>query len=152
MRDRAELIMSANGVIPANGAAPNAAGRSISAVRLLTGFRECVLLAVILMLGAFLTIKCPTSFLTQLNLKALMLGLSTPSIIAVGMTILLVSGGFDLSVGSLAALALKSMTGVGGCPTAAFGLAPLTSIPSWSARIVTPSMPTISAPPLALRA
>lgn len=55
------------------------------------------------------------SFLTYLNLHALFLGMSIEVIIAVGMTVLMVSGGFDMSVGSVlafsgafAALAIKA--------------------------------------------
>jgi ribose transport system permease protein len=40
-------------------------------------------------------------FLTSTNMHALLLALSIQTIIAVGMTILMVSGGFDLSVGSV---------------------------------------------------
>ncbi len=54
-------------------------------------------------------------FLTPENLLATLLGLSFEAIVAAGMTLLLVSGGFDLSVGStvamsgaVAALALKA--------------------------------------------
>jgi predicted ABC-type sugar transport system permease subunit len=45
------------------------------------------------------------NFLNKANLSALVLGLSFNAIVAVGMTILLISGGFDLSVGSSLALA-----------------------------------------------
>jgi ribose transport system permease protein len=43
-------------------------------------------------------------FLGRQNISAILLSLSDQSIIAIGMTILLISGGFDLSVGSTVAL------------------------------------------------
>jgi ribose transport system permease protein len=43
-------------------------------------------------------------FLTMANFRAMAIGLAPTAIIAIGMTILLVSGGFDLSVGSVLAL------------------------------------------------
>jgi ribose transport system permease protein len=45
------------------------------------------------------------AFATRANLTAVALGMSLDAIIAVGMTILIVSGGFDLSVGAAMALA-----------------------------------------------
>jgi len=45
------------------------------------------------------------NFLNRANLIALLVGLSFDMIVAVGMTILMVSGGFDMSVGSVLALA-----------------------------------------------
>ncbi|MCX7048480.1 MAG: ABC transporter permease [Candidatus Sumerlaeota bacterium] len=65
--------------------------------------REFMVVMIILAAGAALAIKTPI-FLTWLNLHALLLGLSIESIVAIGMMILMVSGGFDLSVGSTAAL------------------------------------------------
>lgn len=69
----------------------------------LKGFRELMIVAIILAAGVAMTIASPV-FLTQSNLMALLLGLSAESIVAIGMTILLVAGGFDLSVGSTVAL------------------------------------------------
>lgn len=76
--------------------------------------REFMILFIVFLLGICLTIASPF-FLTTQNLLAVLLGLSVEAIIAAGMTILLVSGGFDLSVGSIlafagatTALALKS--------------------------------------------
>lgn len=71
--------------------------------RLLTGQREFGLLTFIIVFGIFLTFLSP-HFLTQGNFKAVLLGLSVKAIVAVGMTVLLASGGFDLSVGSVLAL------------------------------------------------
>lgn len=62
-------------------------------------FRESILILVILLGGAAMSIASPV-FLQWANLEAILLGLSVEGTIAVGMVILLVSGGLDLSVGS----------------------------------------------------
>ena len=62
-------------------------------------FRESILILVLVVGGAAMTIASPV-FLTWSNLEAILLGLSVEGTIAVGMVILLVSGGLDLSVGS----------------------------------------------------
>jgi len=72
-------------------------------VRRLTRFREFLLIAIILVAGVAMSFASDV-FLTSANLQALLLSMFTDAIIAIGMTILLVSGGFDLSVGSVAAL------------------------------------------------
>ncbi|MCO6450970.1 MAG: ABC transporter permease [Caldilineales bacterium] len=66
--------------------------------------RELTIFLVVLA-GAFLLSLASPNFLKPANLNALMLGLSFDAIVAIGMTILMVSGGFDLSVGSVVALA-----------------------------------------------
>ncbi len=73
-------------------------------IRRFTRFREFMILAIILIAGVGMTIASPI-FLTRDNLLALLLGLSNESIVAIGMTVLMVAGGFDLSVGSTVALA-----------------------------------------------
>ena len=75
-----------------------AVGRKLLEVRELTTLLFLVLVSVLI--GS----RSPY-FWTPENFKALVLGMSTNGIIAVGMTILLVAGGFDLSVGSVLALA-----------------------------------------------
>ena len=72
-------------------------------VRRFTRFREFMILAIILAAVIGMTIASPI-FLTRDNLLALLLGLSNESIVAIGMTVLMVAGGFDLSVGSTVAL------------------------------------------------
>jgi ribose transport system permease protein len=62
-------------------------------------FRESILILVLVVGGAAMTIASPV-FLTWSNIEAILLGLSVEGTIAVGMVILLVSGGLDLSVGS----------------------------------------------------
>jgi ribose transport system permease protein len=62
-------------------------------------FRETILILVLIVGGAIMTAASPV-FLTWPNLEAILLGLSVEGPIVVGMAILLVSGGLDLSVGS----------------------------------------------------
>jgi len=64
-------------------------------------FRELPLLLVVLVIGIVLSFVSK-NFLNAQNLIAILLGASFDSIVAVGMTLLLISGGFDLSVGSVA--------------------------------------------------
>lgn len=66
-------------------------------------FRELAIVLIIIAAGAGMSFASPY-FLTIGNISATLLGLSVESIVAIGMTILLVSGGFDLSVGSNLAL------------------------------------------------
>jgi ribose transport system permease protein len=66
--------------------------------------REMTLIALILALIVLMSIASPY-FLTMANFRAMAVGLVPTGIIVVGMAMLLVSGGFDLSVGSVLALA-----------------------------------------------
>src|SRR5688500_13217847 len=74
-------------------------------MRRLFAVRELTLLAIIIAIVAGMSALSPY-FFTMANFRAISIGLVPTAIIAVGMTILLISGGFDLSVG--AALALCS--------------------------------------------
>jgi ribose transport system permease protein len=65
--------------------------------------RELAIFLVVLALAVGLYFASP-NFGSQANLIAVLLGLAFNAIVAVGMTILMVSGGFDLSVGSTLAL------------------------------------------------
>ncbi len=65
--------------------------------------RELALLAVVLATGAALAVWSP-SFLTASNLWSVAIGFAPEAVVCAGMTILIVSGGFDLSVGALMAL------------------------------------------------
>jgi ribose transport system permease protein len=69
-----------------------------------TRFREFMIVAVIVAACVFMSCRSKF-FLTPANLLAMLLGISFEVIVAIGMTILLISGGFDLSVGSTAAMA-----------------------------------------------
>ena len=64
--------------------------------------REFVIFMIVAALFIFMTFASPY-FFTVPNLLAVLLGLSLEAIIAVAMTHLMVSGGFDMSVGSVVA-------------------------------------------------
>ncbi len=64
--------------------------------------REFVIFLIVLALFVVMTFASPY-FLTKANLLAVMLGLSLEAIIAVAMVHLMVTGGFDMSVGSIVA-------------------------------------------------
>ena len=70
----------------------------------LTSFRELTIILIILVIGFALTMMSQ-HFLSISNFKAIALALSTDSIIVIGMTLVLISGGIDLSVGSVMGLA-----------------------------------------------
>ena len=69
----------------------------------MTEFREFMILYIIVLSAIAMTYAKP-EFLGRQNISAVLLSLSDQSIVAIGMTILLISGGFDLSVGSTVAL------------------------------------------------
>ena len=71
--------------------------------RNITSFREMNLIFIIIAVGIALTIAS-SHFLTMDNLMSTAIGLAADGMIAVGMTVALVSGGFDLSVGSIMGL------------------------------------------------
>jgi ribose transport system permease protein len=72
--------------------------------RRLTSFREFMILAIVVAGCVVMWITTPI-FMTFGNWSALLLQVSVECIVAIGMTILLVGGGFDLSVGSTFAFA-----------------------------------------------
>ncbi|WP_394925954.1 ABC transporter permease [uncultured Robinsoniella sp.] len=74
----------------------------MSSVKKLTKQREFFILLIVVGLSAVVTTASPV-FLSYQNIVALLLGLSVEVIIAVGMANLMVSGGFDMSVGSILA-------------------------------------------------
>ncbi|MCC6443972.1 MAG: ABC transporter permease [Armatimonadetes bacterium] len=76
---------------------------SPSVLKSLRAAREMTLFAIVLLAGLLLKFASPT-FLTAINIDTLLAGVVPEAIIAVSMTILIVSGGFDLSVGSVMAL------------------------------------------------
>ncbi|MCE5251110.1 ABC transporter permease [bacterium] len=84
-------------------------------IRLIGRFQERRIFFILLGFWVIMTIFYPREFLNPAVLRATVLAMSSIAVIAVGMTVLLVSGGFDLSVGSVvtfsgvtAALVLKS--------------------------------------------
>jgi ribose transport system permease protein len=74
-------------------------GGFLATLKQLASFREFVLLLVIIAFTIVMSLASPI-FITRLNIEAIMLALSVEATIAVGMVILLISGGLDLSVGS----------------------------------------------------
>lgn len=84
-------------------------------INLIKRFQERRIFFILLGFWVIMIIVYPREFLNPAVLKATILAMSSIAVIAVGMTILLVSGGFDLSVGSVvtfagvvAALVIKS--------------------------------------------
>lgn len=73
-------------------------------LRKLAGIRELTILAVIIVLMVVLSFISP-AFLTADNLSTTVLAVVMMAIVSVGMTVALVSGGFDLSVGSVMSMA-----------------------------------------------
>jgi ribose transport system permease protein len=69
----------------------------------LTSIRETTVIMIIVMMVLVLSILSP-HFLTRENIVSTAIGLSADGIITVGMTIVLISGGFDFSVGSVMSL------------------------------------------------
>ncbi len=65
--------------------------------------REAFLIAILLVMIVFMSIVEP-GFRSSANIRAVLLGFAMEGMVAIGMTMLLVSGGFDLSVGSNMAL------------------------------------------------
>jgi ribose transport system permease protein len=80
------------------------APRALDLLRRLTSFREFMILAIVITGCVVMWFTTPI-FMTFANWSALLLQVSVECIVAIGMTILLASGGFDLSVGSTFALA-----------------------------------------------
>lgn len=92
----------------------------VSLLRRITGFREFMILVIVLVLGGAMATQS-SIFLTGQNIHAILLNLSIESIVAIGMTVLMVSGGFDMSVGSTFAFssAVTAMLLVRGVPVPA---------------------------------
>jgi ribose transport system permease protein len=89
--------------------------------------REAALVLVLLVAGVIMSLVSPV-FLTAANIEAILIGLSMEGTITIGMAILLISGGFDLSVGSTLAFTgivtgLCLNAGVPAVPAMMLGLA-----------------------------
>ncbi|MBL8055692.1 MAG: ABC transporter permease [Anaerolineales bacterium] len=109
----------------APGLAVTDPGRSAgqSLLRQIVGVRELGIVLVIAVAATLLAFTTP-AFLTSQNLSAVAIGLVTDALIAIAMTKVLISGGFDLSVGSVLALA-----GMVVADLLHRGLSPLVAIP-----------------------
>lgn len=86
------------------GAQPETVDRE-SFFRRIQKMRELTLILIIVFLFVVMSFASPY-FLTFANMKAMMLSFSTEGIIVVGMTLLLIVGGIDLSVGAVMCLAM----------------------------------------------
>ncbi len=82
----------------AAGGLPGLVGRALR-------MRETGLILIILVLFITMSFASPY-FLTWTNMRAMAMAFAVEGIVVVGMTILLISGGIDLSVGSVTALAM----------------------------------------------
>jgi ribose transport system permease protein len=86
-------------------ATPTATGKFTNVFRAIRSFREGTLILIILSVCVIMSFVSPF-FMTWPNIKAILLSFSTEGIVVVGMTIILIVGGFDLSVGSVMCLAM----------------------------------------------
>ncbi|SMX47811.1 ABC transporter permease [Maliponia aquimaris] len=77
---------------------------SVQILRRLAATRELSLLVLIALIVVTMTIVSPY-FLSLANFRAVAIGMAPTAIIVIGMALLLASGGFDLSVGAVLALA-----------------------------------------------
>ena len=85
---------------PASVATSNRGPLILQWLKQLVAFREFALSVVLIVMGAAMAFASPV-FLDLGNLQAILLALSVEATIAVGMMLLLISGGLDLSVGSI---------------------------------------------------
>lgn len=85
--------------------AQTATGKFTNVFRAIRSFREGTLILIILSVCVIMSFVSPF-FMTWPNIKAILLSFSTEGIVVVGMTIILIVGGFDLSVGSVMCLAM----------------------------------------------
>jgi ribose transport system permease protein len=72
----------------------------IRAFNKVKGFREATIMLTIVIFSIIISLLAP-NFFTANNIRTTAIGMSADGIIAIGMTVALVSGGFDLSVGSI---------------------------------------------------
>jgi len=86
-------------------------------IKRITGWREFNVVLAVIALSAVLAVSSD-AFLTTANLFSVMRSFSLTAIMAVGMTMVIITGGIDLSVGSLMGLAglLTAMMIQGGLP------------------------------------
>ncbi|MAB08426.1 MAG: ABC transporter permease [Rhodobacteraceae bacterium] len=82
-----------------------AKGDTPGALKRLMGMREMGLLCIILLLCVVMSFASPY-FLTWSNFRTIFLSFSVEGIVVIGMTVLLIVGGLDLSVGSVVCFAM----------------------------------------------
>lgn len=73
--------------------------KSIELFKKITSYREFILIVVIAVLSLVVSLFTPV-FFTAANLTSILMGLTVEGFIVIGMMILIVSGGLDLSVGA----------------------------------------------------
>src|ERR1043165_5649680 len=93
------------GRLPASGPASPPGADAMNLTSKLVRMREAGLLLIIALLCVGMSFASP-HFLTWDNIRAMLLSFSIEGIVVVGMTILLIVGGIDLSVGSVVCLAM----------------------------------------------
>ncbi len=71
----------------------------------LKGMHELSLIIIILVFGVILSIASPL-FMTWTNIRTVLSGMSTDGLMTIGMAVVLISGGLDLSVGSVMCLSM----------------------------------------------
>ncbi len=86
-----------------NNEAVKTVGEKQSVWKKIRSIKEFSVLVILIILVVFISIMSP-AFLTVTNLRTTAIGFSCNAIIAIAMTLALVSGGFDLSVGSVLGL------------------------------------------------
>jgi ribose transport system permease protein len=74
----------------------------MSGIKKVTAYREFILIFVIIVFSAIVSFFTPY-FFTIANITAMLMGLTVEGLVVIGMVILLISGGLDLSVGSIMA-------------------------------------------------
>ncbi len=89
---------------PALSGTSGTAAAAPSLLHRLVATRELMLMLLIGFLAVAMSLATPF-FLSLANFRAVAIGLAPTAIIVIGMTVLLVAGGFDLSVGAVMALA-----------------------------------------------
>ncbi|MDD2960232.1 MAG: ABC transporter permease [Lachnospiraceae bacterium] len=82
--------------------------KKVSVWKKIRSMKEFSVLAILLALIVFISVMSP-AFLTVTNLRTTAIGFSCNAIIAIAMTLALVSGGFDLAVGSVLGLSAVSV-------------------------------------------
>jgi ribose transport system permease protein len=102
MSEGKNMAATAGATAPAER--PSGSG-PIEMIKRLLRMRETGLVLIILALFVVMSFASPY-FLTWVNMRAMAMAFAVEGIVVVGMTILLISGGIDLSVGSVTALAM----------------------------------------------
>ncbi len=92
-------------VTPPEGSLQQERGNLRETLKKIASMREMTLILIITAFCIFLSLTSPF-FATWINIKVLLSGLSTDALLVIGMTIILISGGIDLSIGSVMCLAM----------------------------------------------